>query len=267
MRAYLSVVRLRFLLLLQYRVAAVAGISTQFFFGLLRVMVLDAFYRSSAATQPMTFAQTVTYIWLGQAMLGMLPWSGDREIQDLVRSGNVAYELCRPLDLYNLWFSRSVALRTAPTLMRAIPVFLAASLLMPPEYRLQAPPTIAHGVAWLLSTCGAIVLSAALTNLFSIALLWTISGEGLIRMLPPVVTLLSGLVVPLSLFPGWLQPALRFLPFAGIVDTPFRFFTGNLAPAAVLPWLGHQLGWAVVLVIFGRYLVARGMKRVVVQGG
>jgi len=267
MRAYLSIVRLRFLLLLQYRVAAIAGIGTQFFFGVVRVMLLDAFFRSSAAAQPMTFAQTVTYIWLGQAMLGMLPWNGDREIQDLVRTGNVAYELCRPLDLYNLWFGRSVALRTAPTITRAIPIFLAAGLLMPPEYRLLQPPSVAHGVAWLVSTAGAVVLSAALTNLFSIALLWTISGEGLVRMLPPVVTLLSGLVIPLSFFPDWVQPVLRFLPFGGVMDTPFRFYTGNLAPALVLPWLAHQLGWTAALVIFGRHLISRGLTRVVVQGG
>jgi ABC-2 type transport system permease protein len=267
MRAYLSIVRLRFLLLLQYRVAALAGIGTQFFFGLVRVMILDAFFRSSSASQPMTFAQTVTYIWLGQAMLGMLPWNGDKEVQDLVRTGNVAYELCRPLDLYSLWFGRSLALRTAPTLIRAVPILLASGLLLRPAYRLLPPASTEHGVAWLLSTVGAILLSAAITNLFGIALLWTISGEGLVRMLPPVVTLLSGLVIPLSFFPDWLQPVLLFLPFAGVMDVPFRFYTGNFAPSLVFPWLLHQLGWTAALVISGRRLVSRGTRRVIVQGG
>jgi len=64
--------RMRFLLLLQYRMAAIAGVCTQVFFGLVRVMIFDGFFRSSNLAHPMSFAHTVTYVWLGQALLGML---------------------------------------------------------------------------------------------------------------------------------------------------------------------------------------------------
>jgi len=135
MRAYASLVRMRCLLLLQYRVAALAGIGTQLFFGLVRVMIFDGFFRSSTLTQPMSYADTVTYIWLGQALLGMLPWNGDREVQQLIRTGNVAYELCRPVSLNGLWLSRCFALRTAPTMLRAAPVIVVASFLRSEERR------------------------------------------------------------------------------------------------------------------------------------
>ena len=139
MRAYLSVMKLRFLLLLQYRWASSAGVVTWFFFGLIRVMVFESFYSSGGATTPMSFADAVSYIWLGQTMLGLLPWDGDREVQNMVRTGNVAYELCRPVDMYSLWFARCLAHRIAPTLMRAVPIFLTASLLMPADFSLRMP--------------------------------------------------------------------------------------------------------------------------------
>jgi hypothetical protein len=70
-------------MLLQYRAAAVAGFGTQVFWGLMRIMIFEAFYRSSSADQPMTFPQVVTYVWLGQAMLAMFPWNVDADIPRL----------------------------------------------------------------------------------------------------------------------------------------------------------------------------------------
>jgi ABC-2 type transport system permease protein len=267
MRAYASLVRMRFLLLLQYRMAAAAGMCTQAFFGLVRVMIFDGFFRSSNLPQPLSFVHTVTYIWLGQAMLGMLPWNGDREVQELVRTGNVAYELCRPVSLNGLWLSRSVALRTAPALMRSVPILAFASLLVPLEYRLAAPPAPAAGLAWVVATAGAVLLSAAMTNLYGVVMLWTTSGEGLARLAPPLVTVLSGTLMPLAFFPDWMQPLLRFLPFGGLMDVPFRLYLGLLSPGDLPGALAHQFGWTLAFALLAELLIARGLKRVVVQGG
>jgi ABC-2 type transport system permease protein len=56
----------------------------------------------------MSLEQSISYVWLGQATLAMFPWNTDREAREAVRSGAVAYELCRPVDLYALWFSRGM---------------------------------------------------------------------------------------------------------------------------------------------------------------
>lgn len=45
----------------------------------------------------MSFSQAASYIWIGQAMLAMLPWNIEQEIGQTVRTGQVAYELARPL--------------------------------------------------------------------------------------------------------------------------------------------------------------------------
>ncbi|MGD0111413.1 MAG: ABC transporter permease, partial [Armatimonadota bacterium] len=119
MRSYRAIVSARFRMLLQYRAAAAAGFGTQLFWGLIRVMIFEAFYRSTTAAQPMTLPQVVDYIWLGQATFVMtLTYYMDLDIMAMVRSGTVVYELLRPLDLYALWFSRSVASRAAPMLLR-----------------------------------------------------------------------------------------------------------------------------------------------------
>jgi ABC-2 type transport system permease protein len=272
---YLAVISARFRVLLQYRAAAVAGMSTQVFFGLVRVMILEAFYRSATpealARQPMNPSDIAGYVWLGQAFLAMLPWNVDSDIRQMVRSGSIAYELTRPVDLYALWYARALALRTAPVLLRAVPLFLFAMLGLPliglSEWRLSAPPSLASGLSWACAMVGALLLSAALTTLLNITLLFTISGEGIVVFAAALVMLLSGMTIPLPLFPAWSQPLLRSLPFAGLVDLPFRLYTGNL-PAAEAGWvLLHQVLWTVGLVAAGRWLLRHALSRVVVQGG
>lgn len=267
MRPYISLLKLRFALLLQYRAAALAGVSTQFLFGLVRVMIFDGFYASTIALQPMTYAQTVTYIWLGQALLGLLPWNGDPEVQSTIRTGNVAYELCRPLDLYNHWFFRALAQRMAPALLRSVPLLIVAFFILPSEYRMSLPPSPAAAAAFLVSMAGAVLLAGAITNLINISMLWTISGEGAMRLVPAVVLIGSGMIVPLPFFPESVQGVLGLLPFSGLVDTPYRFYLGLHPAGDIWGHLSLQLLWASVLILLGRWVLSQGMKRVVVQGG
>jgi ABC-2 type transport system permease protein len=252
---YRAVVSARFRMLLQYRAAALAGLWTQVFFGAVLIMIYEAFYRSSPpAAQPMAFAQVVSYVWLGQALFAMLPWNADPEIRAMVRTGAVAYELCRPVDLYSLWFARAIAQRTAPVVLRAAPMVAFAA-------------TLASGAGFAAALACGFVLVCAISTLINITLMWTISGEGIVMVMSTAVSMLSGLVVPLPMLPEWAQPVLRWLPFSGVFDLPFRIYNGHIATGDLALVLARQLGWAVLLVAFGRWLLGRGMRRVVVQGG
>ena len=263
MISYWAVLSARFRALLQYRAAALAGIVTQVFWGLIRVMIFQAFFRSTTAEQPMELDDVLTYVWLGQALLALLPWNIDSELRTLIRSGGVGYELLRPVDLYGFWFCRALAWRTAPTLLRAVPLIAFAGVFM----GMDAPASWAAAGAFAVSMVGALMLSSAITTLFNITMMWTISGEGVFTLVLGIVSLLSGMLVPIPLFPEWAQTVLNILPFRGLVDTPYRFYLGHI-PAADLPLLlAHQLVWVVAIVLTGRWLLSRGLRRLVVQGG
>ena len=272
LRPYAAIVSVRFRMLLQYRSAAIAGLFTQVVFGLVLIMIYEAFYRSApAAAQPMAFPQLASYVWLGQALLAMLPWNADAEVRAMVRSGAVAYELCRPIDLYGLWYARAVAQRTAPTILRAAPMAVVATVGLPllglGEWRLIPPASVAAGAGFAAALACALALGCAISTLINISLLWTVAADGILMLSTTLVSFLSGMLVPLPLFPEWAQAALRWLPFAGLVDLPFRIYTGHIAIGGLAPVLARQLGWTIALVALGRWLLGRGMRRIVVQGG
>ena len=263
MIGYWAIVSARFRTLLQYRAAALAGFATQLFWGLIRVMIFEAFFRSTTAPQPMELEDVATYIWLGQAFLVLLPWNVDREIQTMIRSGTVSYELLRPLDLYALWYSRVLAVRTAPTLLRSMPLLAIAGLFL----GMQAPATWPSAGAFVLAMLGALLLSCAITNLINVSMLWTISGEGVTAFAVAAVMIFSGMIVPIPFFPDWAQTVLEVLPFRGLVDVPYRLYLGHIPPGDVLYHFTYQVGWVVALVVSGRWLLSRGVRRLVVQGG
>jgi len=263
MKAYLAIIKCRFKGLMQYRAAALAGFGTQIFWGFIHVMILEAFYRQSSSPQPLTIQQAITFIWLGQALLHLLPWTFDKEVHRQIKTGNVSYELVRPLDLYGLWFSRAMAMRVIPTLMRCVPLFLVAGLFL----GLAAPVSFLAGLAFIASLFFSTLLASSITTLVIISLFWTISGEGIQRLTPHITMVLSGMVVPLPLFPDWMKPFLNLQPFRGIVDIPARLYTGVIPVSEVFYYLGFQFVWFLLLVALGRFLMHRATRRLVIQGG
>lgn len=266
MKALISIIKIRFNLLLQYRIAALAGMITQFFFGMIMVMVLYGFYNSATGEMPIDYSVAITYIWIGQAMLGMLPWNGDSEVQNLIRTGNVTYELIRPMNLYNYWFARAFALRTAPTLLKSIPLFIIAFML-PKEFKMLFPPNILAFFGWIITTFGALMISCTITNIINITTLYSLSGDGIQRLLSAIVSIFSGMIVPLPLFPDKFKLILNYLPFSGLVDIPARFFTGEVLFNEIPKYFGFQLMWALLIYLLGQWILSSKIKDLIVQGG
>ena len=255
----------------QYRAAAMAGMFTQVFWGLIMIMVLDAFYKRSSGNAPISLDQAVTYIWLGQAFLSLLPWSFDRSIQAMIYDGRVSYDFVRPQSVYWLWFARTLGWRTASATLRAFPLLVFAvwgmKLLGMPDLAISAPAGIAEFFAFALSLFSAAILGTVITMMINVSMIWTVSGVGTVAVVSAVVTLFSGMVVPLPLFPGWTQKIISILPFRGLVDVPFRLYSGHLPVNQFPVTLLHQWLWTIGLALCGMAFLKKGAKALAVQGG
>ncbi|MBI5346882.1 MAG: ABC-2 family transporter protein [Chlamydiae bacterium] len=260
MKGYIAVLKARFFILVQYRAAALAGFGTQIFWGIVNVMILTAFYAQANTDKPISLPQAITFIWLAQACFTLLPWTIDREIGSQIVSGDVAYELVRPINLYWLWFYRSLAIRTIPFLMRAIPIFLIATLFL----GLQLPISWPAALLFIFSLLLSFILASAITTIITITLFWTIYSDGILKILPNTVFLLSGSMIPLPLFPNVLKPFLYLQPFRGVVDIPIRFYTGIISINEAHYYLGFQVLWTLILVILGKWLMIRAISRHVI---
>lgn len=267
MKKYLSFFRIRFQVGVQYRAAAAAGIVTQFFWGGLTVLVYCAFYRGDPDAFPMTLQATCTYIWLQQAFLALFAsWAFESEIFEMIRNGNVAYEMCRPLDIYTMWFTRSAATRCSRAVLRCMPILFFAALL-PKPYGMTLPADGAALAGSLIGMILALLVAVSVCMLVYIITFFTITPDGVRMVAVSAVDLLSGAVIPLPFFPDFLRNILELMPFASMQNVPYRIYSGDIAGMEMLRALGLQLFWVTALIAAGKLLMYFAGQKVIVQGG
>lgn len=275
-RPYRAAFASRFLQMLQYRTAALAGFATQCWWGGIKVMVLAAFYGGEAASAPagslpMTLAHAVTYTWLAQGLLALLPWGGDPEVAQAVRTGSVAYDRLRPVDAYALWYARSAGWIAARVLLRLALMVAFAGVALPlagwGRWGWQPPAGVAAVLAFALSGVLALLLSTALVMLLNVAATAALNERGINAFATPLVVVLSGNLLPLPLLPESWQAVLLLQPLAGLMDIPMRLYAGRLAGWPAAGGLALQAGWTIALIALGRLAMSRTMRRLEVQGG
>lgn len=271
-RPYLAAFRSRFLQMLQYRLAAYAGFFTQCWWGGIKIMVLAAFYSSASAHEaPLTLGQVITYTWLAQGLLALLPWGGDPEVALAVRTGAVAYDRLRPVNAYALWFARTAGWTAARVLPRVAMMLAFAGVVLPivglGDWAWQPPAGLSAGMGFIASALLALLLSTSLVMLLNIAAAAALNERGINTLAVPVVIVLSGNLLPLALLPDAWQAALLVQPLAGVMDIPARIYFGQLGGAHMFAALGLQCLWIVLLVATGHAAMGRTMRRLEVQGG
>lgn len=267
MKALVSMFRIKLIAGLQYRAAAWAGLVTNFAWGLMMLLMYRAFYTYNAAAFPMPFESMATYIWLQEGLLGLFViWQFDEEVFSSIETGGVAYEMCRPVDLYGLWFIRNLATRCASALMRVGPIFVVAALL-PAPYGLGLPVSWQAFVLFLGSLAMGVCVLVAFGMLIYLSAFYMLSARGIRILAVSVVEFLSGAYVPLPFFPEVMQKILLALPFASTQSTPYLLYIGYYRGTDIGWVLLLQVFWLVVLMGLGRLGFRRALNRVVVQGG
>ena len=76
-QAYLAFAKKSFQRQMQYRVANLAGLTTNFFFLLVHIFVYTAFYAARTGPQPFNLNEIITYFVLCQVSFMLMPfWGG-----------------------------------------------------------------------------------------------------------------------------------------------------------------------------------------------
>ncbi|SHO53087.1 ABC transporter permease [Anaerocolumna xylanovorans] len=267
MKKYLSFFRIRFTYGLTYRAAALAGIVTQFAWGALEILMFKAFYDYNRASFPMDFSALTSYIWLQQALLALyMVWFFELELFDLIVSGNVAYELCRPISLYNMWFTRNMATRLSKAVLRAFPILIVA-VLLPEPYGLSLPKDTKAAFWFLISLMLAFLVVIAFCMIVYIICFYTISSLGVRLLTSAISELLTGAVIPLPFFPEKLGKVVSYLPFASMQNLPLRIYGGDILGSEIYKGILLQVFWCAALVLTGKWMLSHALHKVTVQGG
>jgi ABC-2 type transport system permease protein len=261
---YLAFVTQSFQKRMQYRVANLAGLTTNFFFLLVHIFVYTAFYKVSTAPQPLNLDEVITYFVLCQVFFMLMPFWGTRsEVTSAIKDGSVALQLTKPVDFQAYWFADECGRALYYLLMRGFPTFLISILFF--KVTIPQQPTVF--MAFTVSMVLAVFMSNAITITIFSSGFWTLDTTGISGMSYSIITLFSGMLVPIALWPEWLAHIARWLPFEGLIDIPFSIYLGKITGIAVWIAIGKQMVWNLFFIGLGRLFLTRGFSRLVIQGG
>jgi len=266
-KPYKALFRIRFTNSLQYRIAALSGLLTQFVWGFMLILAFAAFYRDDHTAFPMTFEQTVTYIWMQQAFVTLFfIWMWENSIFESIESGGVVYDLVRPMSLYGRWATTVAANRVSRASLRALPILLVAAIL-PTAHRLTLPADFRILLPFLLSMALGFGVVIVFSMLVYISTFFTVNSIGTRIIVGVGSDFLMGAYIPIPFFPETVRIIVEFSPFGAMMNTPFLIFNGHLQSTDLVRSMFLQAFWLVILLIIGKIFMARALKRVVVQGG
>ncbi len=264
MRLYYEIAVRAFRRATMYRIAYLAGIVTNSFFGALSCFVYAAVYGASGAHEVagMRLSETISYAWATQCMISIGAGWIISDIGQTIQTGDVMTDLMRPWSFYGYWLSRTLGERLFNLLFRGSLTYGVGMALFGARI-----PTTAD-LAWFVpAVLLAMVISFAFGFLVNLTAFWLIDSSGVLTIANMLLAALSGFLLPLAFLPAPAQTIAAWLPFQAITSTPALILTGKIGGDAALRSLAIQAIWAIALSAMGLALARAALRKTVTQGG
>ncbi|HEY2877637.1 ABC transporter permease [Nocardioides sp.] len=249
-----------------YRVATVAGIFTNSVFGVIYSYAYLALWHQRPDAGGYDATDAVTYVWLGQALLMTVAlWGGGTtdDLADRIRTGDVAIDLYRPVGLIGWYLAGDLGRAAYHALTRGVVPTILGVLL----FQIALPASPAAALGFVVSLTLAVVTSFAIRFLVACTAFWSLDQTG-VRMLSGVLAIfLSGMTLPLVIFPEPLRSIALALPWASYLQTPADIWLGHRSGAGIVSGLAVQALWIAVLLALCQVVLGTATRKVVVQGG
>ncbi len=263
MGLFLRIIRLGIQQQITYRMAILAGLATNFFFGLLRVSVLVALYAGREEVNGLSQQDAVTFVAVSQALIAFLWIFGSWDLMASVYDGSIGADLLKPVRLFVFWMARDLG--------RSLVNLVGRGLLLILVFALFYPITIPQRLEQWLFLPAALLLgwlvSFSWRFLVNLAAFWTPDARGIGRIAFTLVGLFSGFLMPLRLYPDWFVQICKLTPFPALFNTTVEIYLGILTGRDLWLALLNQLLWIVILICLVTLVLRAGVRHLVIQGG
>ena len=184
-----------------YRAATLAGVFTNTVFGVIICYTYIALWQQRPTLGGYDVSDALTYAWLGQSLVVTVAIFGmgfQDEFADRVRKGDIAVDLYRPVSLQLWWLASDLGRASFQVAARGIPPTLIGAVLF--DLRFPADPLV---WIWFVVSVGlAVVVCFGYRYLVGLSAFWLVDSRGLEYLVGVAALFLSGMVLPLVVFPG-----------------------------------------------------------------
>jgi ABC-2 type transport system permease protein len=185
------------------------------------------------------------------------------EVNFEIRQGTLAFRLLRPVHPLLHYACENVAAMPLRVLI-SLPIAAGLLLALGGERMTDDPVLLA---VFPLAVFGAWAITFLAMAAIGALAFWLESATALFEVWLGLFGVFSGYLVPLHLFPEWMQAASRFLPFRYMLAFPVEMVVGMTPRGAALAELGIQWAFVLGLLALARLLWRAGLRRYAAFGG
>jgi ABC-2 type transport system permease protein len=260
---YMEYLRISLQTMLAYRARYYVGVITYVIHVAVYYYIYQALFAHGGEIKGYALEQMLTYVAVGWACKSFYLNYIDRDMADEVRSGHIAMDMIKPINLQWVMVARGLGQGLFRLVLFTPPVVLATALL----FKVQLPISATAGGLFLVSTLLSAVIYLGINFLVGLTAIYFLSISQILYSKNLMIELFSGLLIPISWFPAWFQTLSSWLPFQAIAYVPLEIYLGRLAGAAAVEALVIQLVWSVVLTVIGWAWWRLCQRKLLIQGG
>ncbi len=261
--AYFYVYKIRIQKSLAYHYDVYGNILMQCIIMFAAAFFWRALYAGQTVVQGVAAEQMYIYTVVSTAMSVFFMNDVEQRVMRSVEKGTIAVEMLKPINLYGIFFFEDLGKLTALLFQSLIPIVLIGSIFI----AAPKPVSTSAFLLFIVSLVMAYLIHWLLAACFSMWAFVTINMTPLLQVKKHLIRLLSGSIIPLWFFPDWLASILNCLPFVYIYQLPLDIFIGKEDMTNLLPRMGIQVAWVMVLFVLFTILQKNVLKKVMIQGG
>lgn len=226
------------------------------------VFIWLAIYQNGNQILGMTFEQVTTYYILVVALNPIISWGINEIMGNAIREGEVLRELLNPVSYFSYYFGIRMG-ELIESFIVGILTFVICAIL----FGVLPPNGILNFLFFILVIFLAIVVVYFFELILGMTAFYTNSIWGVEVLKRAVLSIFSGMIAPIALFPESLQKIANVLPFKDCIYTPINIYFGELNLIQIGQVLLKQGLWIIILYIIAKGLFHKAIKNITINGG
>lgn len=226
------------------------------------IFVWQAIYDQTGNAGGYTITQMITYYILVFTLSSISNWGVNEDMAHSIRNGNINKELLNPLSYFQYYFGVNIG-EMGFAIVVGIATFIICSLF----WSVTLPVSLINFLLFIFVILLGIPITFFFTMIVGTVGFYSSSIWGMQILRKSIISIFSGLIAPINLFPIWFQNIANILPFKELIYTPINIWLGQITTNEIIFVIIKQGIWIIVLYILAKLFFNHAVKKVTINGG
>ena len=226
------------------------------------IFVWKAIFAQTGNAGGFTVEQIITYYILVTTIKPFALWGINEDIAHSIRNGNISKELLNSMTYFQYCFGVNLG-EMAFAFVVGLASFIVCSIL----WGITLQFNLLNFILAVIIILVGIIISFFMQMIVGTVGFYSSSIWGMQILKKAIISIFSGIIAPLTLFPEWFQKIANILPFKELIYTPVNVLMGNIELNQIWIIIVKQILWVFITYGIAKIFFNHSIKKVTINGG